>query len=312
MEGRSAHAPGAANTRGADLAVFIGVATFDAIAMVRSFPGRDERMIAEDIVFAGGGPAATAAITAARLGVPSAFIGTVGDDVEAELIISGLRHEDVDVSGIMLDRSRRSGASVVVVDASAGTRAICTRPTPPLVIPPGSPAAQLLSAAAWVHVDQLGWAAAVSAITTRHGRPKLSVDAGNPIDGFRPSDVDIYAPTIDALRRIYGEKSVDDLLDSAIADGARTVVATRGGEGSIAATADGHHYEAPAHPVDVVSTLGAGDVFHGALLAGIVHGFALDAALRYANAAAAMSCRGIDGRSAIPRHDQIVDLALTG
>jgi sugar/nucleoside kinase (ribokinase family) len=52
--------------------------------------------------------------------------------------------------------------------------------------------------------------------------------------------------------------------------------------------------------VEIVSTLGAGDVFHGALLAGLVHDLPLREALVQANACAALSCRALDGRSAIP------------
>ena len=62
----------------------------------------------------------------------------------------------------------------------------------------------------------------------------------------------------------------------------------------------------PALPGRVVSTLGAGDVFHGALLAAIVHGFDLPTRVAYANIAAALSCRGLDGRSAIPRHADVL------
>jgi sulfofructose kinase len=59
---------------------------------------------------------------------------------------------------------------------------------------------------------------------------------------------------------------------------------------------------APGFTVDpVVSTLGAGDVFHGALLAQLVRDVPLPEALAAANEIAALSCRALDGRSAIPR-----------
>jgi sulfofructose kinase len=58
--------------------------------------------------------------------------------------------------------------------------------------------------------------------------------------------------------------------------------------------------------VEVVSTLGAGDVFHGALLAAVRRGYLLPDCLAYANVVAALSCRGLDGRSAIPTHDEVV------
>jgi sugar/nucleoside kinase (ribokinase family) len=61
----------------------------------------------------------------------------------------------------------------------------------------------------------------------------------------------------------------------------------------------------PAVRVDVRSTLGAGDVFHGALLAAFVRGLDLRPALAFASAAAALSCAGLDGRSAIPTSSDV-------
>jgi sugar/nucleoside kinase (ribokinase family) len=77
-------------------------------------------------------------------------------------------------------------------------------------------------------------------------------------------------------------------------------VATDGSNGSYAATADGETAYAPGFDVEVLSTLGAGDVFHGALVAAVVHGLPLAAQLEFANATAALSCQGLDGRSRIP------------
>jgi sulfofructose kinase len=62
-------------------------------------------------------------------------------------------------------------------------------------------------------------------------------------------------------------------------------------------------------PVSAVSTLGAGDVFHGALLAAIVRGLPWPERLAYAAAAAGLSCRALDGRSAIPAHAETLAAA---
>lgn len=291
-------------------AVFVGAVTYDAIALVDSFPGPDERQVAREVVHAGGGPAATAAVAAARLGVSVAVVGVVGADDVGEQILASLRREGVDVSGVGVATGQGSGCSVVVVDSGRGTRAICTRPVPPLTIPSGGRAADLLSGAAWVHADHLGWGPLHrwlrSAQAPRPG-PRLSVDAGNPIPGFTPAGVDLFVPTIEALERTYGNLPVDGLVDAALGAGAATVVATRGAAGSVAATASGERHEAPGHAVEVVSTLGAGDVFHGALLAAVVREMPLAASLRYANVAAALSCRGLDGRSSIPTHDEVLE-----
>jgi len=139
------------------------------------------------------------------------------------------------------------------------------------------------------------------ASTLRRGRD------GNPIDGLALDEVDLYVPTLAALRARYGEDLGEDrLLDAALRDGARTLVATDGANGAIGAGAGaGGRLRVPAHRTDVVSTLGAGDVFHGALLAGVVLGLRLQGAARLATTAAGLSCRALDGRSAIPTVDEL-------
>ncbi|KRE52509.1 PfkB family carbohydrate kinase [Phycicoccus sp. Soil748] len=283
--------------------VFVGAATIDSIALVGDFPGPDDRVVAEDLVFAGGGPAATAAVAAARLGVAAAFVGTVGDDADGQLIVDSLAAEGVDVSGVSRRAGARSAASVIVVDQRRGTRAICARTGPEVDT---SRAADLLDRAEWVHADHLGWAA-VRHLLERpvEQRPRLSVDAGNPIPGFTPAGVDLYVPTVEALGRIHGARDPQLLLDQALRAGALRVVATDGGRGSLGADASGERAAAPAEAVDVVSTLGAGDVFHGALVAAHVRRLPLADALAYANTVAALSCLGLDGRSAIPTHDDV-------
>lgn len=283
---------------------FVGALTWDSIALVDSYPARDQRVVARDIVSAGGGPAATAAVAAARLGTPAAVVGAVGDDEEGRAIVAALEAEGVATQGVSVEAGSRSGASVIVVDAAAGTRAICTRPVPPPTV--NRAGAALLESAPWVHVDHLGWGTVAAWRAGTGARFRLSVDAGNPIAGLELGGVDLFVPTTDALRRIYGDLPDADLLGRALAGGARTVVATRGSRGALGATADGDVVQVPVHPVDVVSTLGAGDVFHGALLAAVHCGLALADALRYANVAAALSCRAVDGRSAIPTHDELL------
>jgi sugar/nucleoside kinase (ribokinase family) len=284
--------------------VFVGAATLDAIALVDSFPEPDQRVIAQDIMYTGGGPAATAAVTAARLGVPAAFVGTVGDDADGQRIREGLSSEGVDVSSVSVIADQASGASVVVVDRARGTRAICTRPGPPVDL---SLAGSLLGAADWVHTDHFGWAALCS---SRSGanmvHSRLSVDAGNAIRGFSPAGVDLFVPTIEALRATYGELEDEALLDAALAEGARCVVATDGPRGSLAACATGERFAVEGLTTKVLSTLGAGDVFHGALLAAHVRGMTLQNCLAYANVTAALSCLGLGGRSAIPTHDVVM------
>lgn len=271
--------------------VCVGLATLDTIFALPRHPEADDRVVASALSVGGGGPAATAAVALARLRVEVSFAGVVGDDETGIAIRDGLTREGVDVSELTVVPGGRSPQSSILV--GDGGRAIVHFPG---TLPPVRLSARGLGRcrdAAWVHVDHAGYAAA-----PRDAR--LSIDGGNPIEGLDLDGVALYGPTDVGLRRDFGS------AEQALEAGADLVVVTRGAQGCAAYSRDGV-VEAATTPVeDPVSTLGAGDVFHGALLAQLVQDAPLADALAFANACAALSTRALDGRSAIPTPEEVV------
>jgi sulfofructose kinase len=267
--------------------VCIGLATLDSIFALPRHPGPEDRVVADALTVAGGGPAATAAVALARLGVEVAFVGAVGDDGAGREIRAGLEREGVDVEELRTTSGARSPQSTILVTGAG--RTIVHYPGTAVLAP--SPAAvERMRAAAWVHADHAGYAAVPDGV-------RLSVDGGNPIPGLDLSRVALYAPTATALALTP---------EDALAAGAGLLVVTQGAAGCAAYTGT-ETLELPGVPVDgLVSTLGAGDVFHGALLAALVREEPLAAALTFANRAAALSCRALDGRSAIPTLEEVM------
>jgi sugar/nucleoside kinase (ribokinase family) len=270
--------------------VCIGLATRDTVVAVPRWPKGDDRVVASAVAIGGGGPAATAAVALARLGVRTFFVGAVGDDEAGDAIREGLLREGVDTTHVGVVSGAASPQSVVLVQGEQ--RAIAAHPGGLPAQPLDGAAQELCRGAAWVHVDHVGYAAAPDGV-------RLSVDGGNPIDGLDLARVVLYAPTEQAVRLAFGGP------EGALAAGAELVVVTRGARGSAAHSSDGAVVEAPGHPVEIVSTLGAGDVFHGALLAGLLWERPLPEVLGFANECAALSCRALDGRSAIPRLEEV-------
>lgn len=244
--------------------VCVGLATRDTIYSLPELPQPDGRVVATERVVSGGGPAATAAVTIARLGVPVRFVGVVDEDLPGV--------ETVRVPGRMVE-------STILV--TGGSRAIVTEPWTQFDCP-----AAALAGAEWVHVDHVGYDAVMHAEYDATG-VQLSVDGGNPIPGLDVSRVSLYAPGRD--------------------DGLRAplTVITRGADGCVAYV-DGETIDVAGEQVEgMVSTLGAGDVFHGALLAALVRGLELHDALEKANRCAALSCRALDGRGALPSWEEL-------
>jgi sugar/nucleoside kinase (ribokinase family) len=268
-----------------DHVVCLGLATLDTITAVPRHPAPDDRVVATAHAVAGGGPAATAAVTLARLGVPVFFVGAVGDDRAGEEIRAGLEAEGVDVSELATVAGEPSPQSSILV--GDGTRAIVTYPGRAPRFVPSDRARELCSTARWTHVDHAGYAYAPRDAV-------LSIDGGNPIHELDLTGVDIYAPTEARLREEFGDAW------GPINAGARLVVVTRGEEGSIGRAAGGPLVIQPAFRVAAVDTTGCGDVYHGAFAVGVARRLDLAGCMELASAAAALKCRGLGGRAALP------------
>jgi ribokinase len=109
-------------------AVCIGHAALDLLGTINGWPAADVKTRLRTLDRQGGGPAATAAVTLARLGVPVRFVGVVGDDDIGAWILADLRRSGVDVSGVRIRRGRTSHLSVCVSDPDAGTRNVLWHP----------------------------------------------------------------------------------------------------------------------------------------------------------------------------------------
>ncbi len=279
--------------------VCVGTVALDMILVTDQLPEEDGRVEASRVALAGGGNAANAAVAIARLGLPVEFCGTIGDDRAGALVVDELSAEGVGTSLVERRIGGITAQSAVIVSTESGARTIITHPAPaPPPIPRGF---------AMTHLDKAGWGA-----MPPHGLPdtRVSVDDGNQIAGLDVSQLEWYVPTATVLRGRYGTDDAVEGARRARAAGARTVVATEGALGSFGVDHAGLHY-APALQISPVSTLGAGDVFHGAFLAAIALGRTVPEAIRFANVTAALSCRALDGRSGIPSLSE-VEHALAG
>lgn len=281
----------------------MGVITVDTVALVDRYPTEDERIVAHEIVRGGGGPAAVAAVALSRLGVKTAIIGTIGDDADGKEVLRIFEKEGVDTSGIAIGPSPTAG-SVIVSSLERSTRAINTR-QPMIQAPINEAAKKLVSEAQWIHVDHVGVNRLAELAVSRGQGPLISFDAGYGVENFDPKTVDLFVPTDRQMALRYPDVDLGVALENDSMKAGNTVVATQGSAGSSGFSPETGLVTASGFKVDVKGTLGAGDVFHGALVAQIIQGFPLQEAMRRANAVAALSCLGLDAQSMIPTTTQL-------
>lgn len=272
----------------------VGVATLDTIVLVEKYPGADERVIAKQTIQGFGGPATTAAVTMARLGIDVSLACVIGDDEAGRKIFDNLKEEGVDTSNVVIDPKISTAIGTIVVAESTQSRAIMAQPHSQIPHKPAN-----LNEYSWIHVDHLGMSALKAWGVSRGGSSKLSIDVGYKYPGLKSSDYDLYAPSENITTDVSGAKDDKNL-----------VVISKGSSGSI--YSDGAESgEVPALKGEILSTLGAGDVFHGALVAAQVWGKSPRESVEIANVVAGLSCRALDGQSGIPSKAEL-DAYLAG
>lgn len=283
--------------------ICVGAAKFDAVAAVEDFPHEDERILAQSMQDAIGGPAVTAAVAAARLDIPVAFCGVIGRDRGGDRIMERLEQERIGTQWVTRSAGVATARSMNIVARRNATRAIITVPAPS---PDPAVVASLRSR--WIHFDDIGYSGSHAIRQLAPTGVHLSIDGGNHIADLDLHGIDLYAPTVVRLAAQYpGDHSPREFMQTAMSRGARNVVATDGANGSF--VLNKHVFECvPAFDVEVVSTLGAGDVFHGGILAALCLGKSLTEATRWGNACAALSCRALDGQSMAPTRDEVEGL----
>ncbi|WP_263730104.1 PfkB family carbohydrate kinase [Cellulomonas sp. SG140] len=279
--------------------VCCGLTTLDVVQVVDAVPGPDQKVVARDLHVTFGGPAANAAATAVALGVPTTLVTALGEGPIADLVRAGLRAAGVDVVDLLAGQSADPPVSTVLVTAATGQRAVAsTNATgrPDDLGPAAGAALDVLAGATALLVDGHHLSAARVLASAAHARSvPVLLDGGSwkpGLDGLLVS-VDVAVLSGDFRLPGRGDDTSDALLDDVAALGP-SVVARSSGSGPVRVRVPAGHDEVvpPALPPDdVVDTLGAGDVLHGAIGAGLARGLDPVAALREAVPVATESCR---------------------
>jgi ribokinase len=284
----------------------IGQCSLDCLGVVGRYPAADEKAELSEWVEDGGGPAGTAIVTLARLGARCAFFGVVGDDEAGRKIRWQFEMDGVDVDGLKVRRGKASQVAFIAIDGSSGTRTIFwRRPTGaelgPSELPSGFP-----KGFDFVHLDGLMRDVSVfAAKKARAAGVPVMLDAGRE----RPWTLEIaqhcdYVVGSERFARDLGLKSQipnpkSQIFKKLCSAGVRACTITLGGRGSMTFSKDGF-FATPAFKVDIVDTTGAGDVFHGAYIYGLLRKWDLRKVVRFAAAVAALKCTQIGGRRGIP------------
>lgn len=277
-----------------------GSAIADFVFRMPRLPRPGETVLGEAGAALPGGKGLNQAIAAARDGGAVRFFGCVGADANGALLRETARAAGVDVAGLR-EVAEPTGLACVCVDAEGHNQIAVSiganRRASAAQVEAVPPSATLLL--------QMEVPPAENAALLARGRAagarlllNLAPAAAMPPEALRALDLLILNESEAAwLGGQLGQAGDAGSLHAALGIG---VAVTEGERGVTAVTSAGRLH-LPAHRVEVVDTVGAGDAWCGVLAAALDRGLPLEAAMRRANAAGALACTQQGAAPAMPR-----------
>jgi ribokinase len=276
--------------------VVFGSINVDVVVPVPHLPARGETVLGGSYVIAPGGKGANQALAARRAGAAVTMIGAVGRDPFAEIGLSLLRRDGIDLD-IVAQVGRPTGCAIITVDL-VGENQIAVSSCANLLTEATQVPDRLLGAQTVLvlqrEVPDVENAVLIRRARGRGARIVMSLAPAGPIAPARLQDIDFLIANEGEAATLGGDAA---RVARQLRQG---LVVTRGPEGAIAHLTDGATIAVPALTIDPVDTTGAGDTFAGVFAAGLDEGLPLDLALRRASVGAALACLAAGAQAAMP------------
>lgn len=289
-------------------AVALGLNAVDHLVVVPHYPEFNSKISYQSHHLAPGGQCATAMVTLARLGLSASYIGKVGSDEAGRFQISSLAAEGVDTSGVVVVEEAETQNAFIIIDQATGERTILWRRDERLTISEVEVDERAVTAGRALHIDGHDVAASIAAARfARAAKIPVVLDIDNAYAG-----AERLLPLVDFLisssafpEQMTGERDLAAALKRlSEISGSLLVAATLGSEGALCYIR-GQYIHSPAFQIECRDTTGAGDAFHGGFIYGLLKNLSVEETLRFANAVAALKCRALGARTALPRLDEV-------
>ena len=293
--------------------VVCGSLNMDVVVQSARLPAAGETLLGAEVAFLPGGKGLNQAIASARLGIPTAMVGTVGNDSFANSLRGFLADNDVDSSGVREIDGPATG--VALIQVADGDNSITVASGANMHFK-----ASMLRHAprrdeVWVAQFETPLAATGEILARAHkagARTVLNLApfARHParllksVDVAVLNEIELGQATESKLTSSSSQRSLVAACESLRKRGARAVIATLGSKGALVVSANG--IEAiPAFKAKVVDTTGAGDCFVGALAARMAAGASPAEAAHYASAAASCAVERLGAAPSMPTARQV-------
>ncbi|MSU47986.1 MAG: ribokinase [Opitutus sp.] len=300
----------------------VGTLNVDHVWQVPALPRAGQTVLATVTERQFGGKGANQAVAAARQGTRVTLIGAVGDDADGRLYREQLAREGIEVKYVATAAGVATGTAHLYVDPSGENLIVVDRGANAAIDESmlagglSEPGADVLlvqlecdlaiAVAALCLAVQQGVRGILNASPTNRAFPwgahaidTVIVNEHECAECFGFTPAELSGLPVSVRRALLAERKV------------RHVVVTQGAEQTLHFAAEGGHV-VPAYRVVPRDTVGAGDMFAGALATELAAGREWEPALRYANVAAALSTLAVGAQAAMPRRAEVEAVIARG
>lgn len=294
--------------------VVVGSSNTDMVIKADHLPAAGETILGGTFFMTQGGKGANQAVAAARLNGQVTFIAKIGADVFGKQSLQLYKEDGIDTSYITIDENSPSGVALITVDDNGeNCIAVAQGANGTLSVNDISKAQTSFENASIIlmqleippqtveYVANLAELINVKLVLNPAPARILSDDLLKKVSVITPNEKEAEMLTGIKISDVNSAKEAAKIL---AAKGIETVIITMGSEGALIFH-DNVYEVAPASKVKAVDTTAAGDVFNGALAVAISEGKDITEAVRFANAAAAISVTRLGAQASAPRRDEI-------
>jgi len=286
-----------------------GHCCIDYLCVLNPYPRKGKKGDVVRSLVVGGGPVPTALATVVKFGGSARFCGKVGDDADGRQVVRELGGAGVDIRPMVMDRGVTTARAYIWIDPKDGTRTIVLDATRMTWLAEEQLDDRLPKHCRVLLTDGRATEATLKGLRlAREAGVTTVLDAGavRPMFGEMLALVDYALVSRDLADTFAPGSGPEELARKLTEAGTGTAVVTAGERGAY--WWDGRNGGfVPGFKVEAYDSTGAGDVFHGAFIWGLLQGWGMEEAVRFANAAAALSCRKLSGRNGIPEVGEVIE-----
>jgi sulfofructose kinase len=289
--------------------VGVGTNSVDLVYVLTEFPqpgGPTSKLPVKSSRVSPGGQTATVLCTCAALGLRTSYVGTFGSDEHGRRMRTELAGRGVSTDNAPT-RDVPNRHAVILIDERHGERVVLWERNPMLAMRADELPESLLTRARLVHVDNEDEAIAIDAaqLARRAGVPvtsdidRVTIETRTLVDAVT---VPIFAEHVPEA--LTGMRDIESALRALRAPHHTLLCVTIGARGAMLLDDDRFEH-IPGFSTDAVDTTGAGDVFRGAFIHALLRGDHPRDIVRFANAAAAVSCTRYGAIGGVPTPEEV-------